>query len=575
MSRRAVSSRCAIVAVALGAAVSCKPAASPVLPRFSADGVTLDWLDADVTGGTVALSGGALRGTSDGGDVVLKMHWTVDGTQPARWWRQGWQSWSWSGVVDVPTNDDDPVAGGDGDAISVLQETANTSWEAAVLGRADGPSLHMGAQGATVGKVWLGVTADEVWLVWDHPAAGVLEPVFLTTGTDPNVLWQDWADQFDWPRPLGTPPTGWSDWYTYYGHATEDDILRNADAAAAMGLDLVQVDDGWEQAWGDWQANANFPDGTAGLASQITGRGLRAGIWMAPLLVDRSTPTYAAHTDWWVRDDAGVELTDSSCDCATLDVTQPDAAAWMQAQISARVAEGWTYLKLDFLYAGAREGVRADAVTGAQAYALATQLMRGAAGDDTWILACGAPMLPSVGFADSFRSGADIAFSTLPDPDRAFLRWQARNTAARGWANGRWWWNDADNLMLGADPTAAIAAQVASGGPWLYGEELSTVRAASQFPLTNLQSLRGVRYAPTDPLNYASGIDGSPVIERADPNDTVPTEWIGEDGTTVLLNVSDDSLTVDGPGGVEQITGERATAGTRTLSAGTGEVWRK
>ncbi len=537
------------------------PPADPT--SWSGEGVTLDWDDA-----TVTLDGDTLTGETDGSDVTVTMRWSAEGAEEARLWRQGWQSWSWSGVTELGSGDVGGLApGGDGDTYSVLAETDGTSWEAALIGRPGGASVHVGALSAEHGKVWIGATETELSITWSHPAPGALDPVRLSAGADPNALWETFADAVP-GRELRDPQSGWSDWYTYYGHATEDDIVRNLQAAQGMGLQLLQVDDGWERAWGDWQANDAFPSGTAGLAQQIAAAGLTPGIWMAPLLVDRSTATYAAHPDWWVMDADGAELTDGACDCATLDVTQPDAAAWMQDQVRARVDEGWTYLKLDFLYAGAREGVRAEDVTGAEAYALAAELLRDAAGEETWILACGAPMLPSVGFADSWRSGADIAFITLPDPDRAFLRWQARSTAARAWANGRWWWNDADNLMLAADPTAALAAQVASGGPWLYGEELSTVDAP------DLSSLRGVRYRPSHPLSFVSGIDGSPVLERAEPDDTVPTTWVGEDGTTVLLNVGDDSVTVQGPGGTERVSGEQAEAGARVLNPGTGEVWQ-
>lgn len=338
------------------------------------------------------------------------------------------------------------------------------------------------------------------------------------------------------------------------------------------------MDDGWERAWGDWQANDDFPSGMGDLAAEISARGLTPGIWMAPLLVNRAAPAYLDHPDWWVVDEDGTELTDGACDCATLDVTHPDAAVWLQDQIRVRVDEGWRYLKLDFLYAGAREGVRAEPVNGAQAYARAMELLREAASEDTWILACGAPMLPSVGFADSWRSGADIAFFIAPEPDRAFLRWQARSTAARAWANGRWWWNDADNMMLGADPTAALAAQVSSGGVWMYGEDLAEVEArvgegVDGGARLDLSALRGVRYAPVDPLRALSGIDGSPLIERSEPNDQAPTRWIGEDGTVVLLNLSDVAVTVDGPGGAERITGATATPGSRELAPGQGEIW--
>ena len=42
------------------------------------------------------------------------------------------------------------------------------------------------------------------------------------------------------------------------------------------------------------------------------------------------------------------------------------------------------------------EGQRVQDVTGIEAYHLGMQIMREAAGD-AWILACGAPLLPTVG----------------------------------------------------------------------------------------------------------------------------------------------------------------------------------
>jgi alpha-galactosidase len=373
---------------------------------------------------------------------------------------------------------------------------------------------------------------------------------------------------------------GWSDWYQYYGSASEADIL--AELAAAPPLDLFQVDDGWEVAWGDWEANDRFPSGTAALATAIADRGMTPGLWMAPFYVARSTTTYAEHPDWWVRDADG-EVRHGSLsgnDYAILDVTHPDAAAWLSAQIAAKVAEGWTYLKLDFLFAGAVEGVRHDDVTGMEAYHRGLALLRDAMGEDTWFLACGAPMLPSVGYADSWRSGADIAFVSDPDPRRPFLRWQARSTAARAFANGVWWWNDADNLLLRAPFTdvevrGALAANVASGGVWLLGDSFAALDADTLALAVDpaLTALSGQRAEPVDPLDYVSGVDAGPFMEASTEDDEVPEVWTVGD-VTVLLNLENGARTVSGPGGEELLTGETAGAGERTLEAGGGEVWR-
>ena len=470
---------------------------------------------------------------------------------------------------------DFPAIGGDLDGFATLDELDGTSWEAVGIGD-DGAAAVLGARSAATGKVWFAVDDGEIWIVWDGPfTGGPLDTVTLYDGAPIEELWATYAD--DVPgRVVAEPPTGWLDWYTFYGEVTEADIAANLALAADSGLEVLQIDDGWERAWGDWEANDDFPSGMSSVALSIMSAGLRPGLWMAPLLVSRDSDTYAAHDDWWVRDASGAELTDRACDCATLDITQPAAAAWITSVIADRTSDGYTWLKLDFLYAGAREGVRYEDINGAEAYARATSLLRAAAGEDTWIVACGAPMLPSVGFADSFRSGADIAFSALPDPDLAFLRWQARSTAARGWANGRWWWNDADAVLVRAPfeaVTGAVASQAASGGPWFLGDDLRELDADRLATALTAADLRGGAFVPEEPFSFVSGLDASPVVELADSDDAVPTRWVDADGRVLLLNLSDASIAVEGPGGTERLSGESAEAATRTLEAGAGEIW--
>jgi alpha-galactosidase len=526
-----------------------------------------------------SVDGGVLEG------VTLRGGWSMAG-EPVLW-RQGYQSWSWSGVTELlPTLD--TAIDGDGDVQTIAAETAGTSWWAGLVGVPDGDSLLLGVTSTERTKFYTAWSTTEVAAVWGTrgeritlaPGATVtLDPLWIGTDTSAHALWTTWAEQVR-ARPIGRTWVGWSDWYQYYGSASEADIL--AELAAAPPLDLFQVDDGWEVAWGDWEANDRFPSGTAALATAIADRGMTPGLWMAPFYVARSTTTYAEHPDWWVRDADG-EVRHGSLsgnDYAILDVTHPDAAAWLSAQIAAKVAEGWTYLKLDFLFAGAVEGVRHDDVTGMEAYHRGLALLRDAMGEDTWFLACGAPMLPSVGYADSWRSGADIAFVSDPDPRRPFLRWQARSTAARAFANGVWWWNDADNLLLRAPFTdvevrGALAANVASGGVWLLGDSFAALDADTLALAVDpaLTALSGQRAEPVDPLDYVSGVDAGPFMEASTEDDEVPEVWTVGD-VTVLLNLENGARTVSGPGGEELLTGETAGAGERTLEAGGGEVWR-
>ena len=51
-----------------------------------------------------------------------------------------------------------------------------------------------------------------------------------------------------------------------------------------LPFDVVQLDDGWERAVGDWEANDRFPSGMAATARMITDAGFRAGLWLAPMI---------------------------------------------------------------------------------------------------------------------------------------------------------------------------------------------------------------------------------------------------------------------------------------------------
>lgn len=514
------------------------------------------------------------QGTLEG--VAMRGAYTLAGSADAVLWRQGYQSWSWSGVVELEEPelvDGVPVAEGDGDVPSIATETASTSWWAGLVGRPGGGALLLGVTGATRTKAYTAFSPDEAWVVWGTRGERIavdgeveLDPLFVAFGDD--TLYEEWAARVE-GRPLADPPpVGWSDWYQYYGQATETD-LRAQLALATPPMEVFQVDDGWERAWGDWDYGEAFPTGGT-LAADIAARGFTPGLWMAPLYVGRDSETYAAHPGWWVRDESGAEIAHGSLmgkDLAILDVTDPEAAAWLRELVAGKVAEGWTYLKLDFLYAGAVEGVRDEDVTGAEAYRLAMEIVREAMGDAP-LLACGAPMLPSVGFADSFRTGADIAFAVAPEPDRGFLRWQARNTAARAWANGVWWWNDPDALLVrGLDEAGvrgAVAAQVASGGAWFAGDGMDVVA-----PPLDLVDLRGGTWRVEDPLAHVSGLDGGPLFEAAAPDDDVPVRWESDDAV-VLLNLSDAPVEVERPDGTL-----RLGTGAGALAPGDGEVWER
>jgi hypothetical protein len=527
------------------------------------------------------------------------------GTNPVRLWRQGYQSWSFSGVVETEPVDFDgllPAAGGDGDSTSVFQETPWSSWWVGLVGRSDGASLLLGAESVARTKFYVSTDGSQAWAVWGHRgeqitlAAGEqleLDPLHIRAGDQPYALHRAYAEavvaRVGGPELPSLPPTGWATWYQFYAEVTEEDVRANLDFAAAPGdglapLEVFQIDDGWQQLWGAWTANEDFPSGMQTLAADITTAGLTPGLWMAPFYVHRDTDTYQQNPDWWVRDLDGTEIAFDNIgtgDYAVVDATHPEAGAWMAQQVADRVTEGWTYLKLDFLYAGAQEGMRHEDVTGVEAYHRGLALLRQAAGD-SWVLACGAPLLPTVGYAESYRTGADIAFGGIPDPQPEFLRWQARATAARSWANGILWWGDPDQLLV-RDPfddvqaRGSIAAQVVSGGPWLLGDDLPALddQLLAWALAPDIVALRGLDVEPRAPLAHVSGIDAGPMVEMVVADDHVPTRWQVGEHHVVLLNMDEAPVTEACPGGTELLTGATCDAGDdRALAAGAGEIWQ-
>ncbi len=558
-------------------------------------------VDAPVFG--LAVTAGDEGATFEG--LTLRGPWNVEGPGEPVWWRQGYQSWSWSGVTPLEfaslDEQGEPEVGGDGDATGVFNEAPGTSWWMAVLGRSDGASLGIGVLSAEHTKFHIAVTEDALILTYGLRGGAIdlapgetleLAPLWIQTGTEPASLVEAYAEmaaEETTPRGLDqAPPVGWLTWYQYYTDIDEETVRNEMAAAASLNtdpdrvpLEVFQVDDGWQEIWGDWTAGADFPGGMPQLAADIRALGMTPGLWLAPLYVDRSTLTYSEHGDWWVQKPDGDEITFTNLgtgDYAVLDVTHPEAADWLQGELARLVADGWTYLKLDFLYAGAQEGLRHDGSTGTQAYARAMTLIREAVGEDTFLLASGAPMLPSLGHFEAFRTGSDIAFEASGEPDQAFLRWAVRATSARSWTNGRWWWSDPDPVLIRAPFTetqvrGAIAAQVASGGAWFLGDSLQAL-SEDQLDLAldpRLVATRGQTVRVTDPLSSVSGLDAGPLLELAFQDDNAAPSHILADGTVVTLNLGLDPITVDRPPGTPLLLDRPGQS--CELPSGDGEIW--
>lgn len=328
---------------------------------------------------------------------------------PRRFYRHGWQSWSqtrWLAVDEpvapVPVRDlwvfdDDPVhadAARQGGAVVGAVEDAGGVLLVGALGISGRVELTDGGLAAT------SATSDR-WFV----AYGAEDEVF---GAYARLLGEVVGSR-DLPA-----QRVWCSWYSFYADITEPALHKVIDDLAGLAFDVVQVDDGWQRHVGDWEPNDGFPSGMPALAERIRGAGLRPGLWLAPFLAHERSRLFRGHPDWMLRDEVGAPVSAGwnwDGRVHAVDVTHPDALGHVVDVLRTAVGWGFDYLKLDFVYAGALPGVRHTDVERHVAYRRAIQALRDAVGDDVLLLACGAPVVPSLGVFDAIRIGPDVAES--------------------------------------------------------------------------------------------------------------------------------------------------------------------
>lgn len=266
-----------------------------------------------------------------------------------------------------------------------------------------------------------------------------------------------WADSVVRELGLAAPrvaPTTWCSWYQYFTKVTEADVDLNLAKMDELELpiDVVQVDDGYQEEIGDWLVpSGRFAD-VPGLFRRIADHGRRAGIWTAPFLVGGRSRTFAEHPEWLVRNDDGSPTSAGhnwGQDLFALDTTHPGAVEYLRRVFSTFGDWGIDFHKIDFIYAAALPGRRFADVTPVEAYRAGVELIRSEIGD-SYLLGCGAPQLPSIGLFDSMRVSADIAPEFLPgngDLSQPSQRGAVLNGVSRAFQHGRFWVNDPDCIV--------------------------------------------------------------------------------------------------------------------------------
>jgi len=317
---------------------------------------------------------------------------------------------------------------------------------------------------------------------------------------------------------------GWCSWYFYYNKITPTIIRENVAALkrsrdeAGAKIDFVQIDDGYQQAVGDWLDLTEPFDGQMRMLSdEIRAAGFNPGIWIAPFIAAKKSRMLTTHPEYVLRDEhgkaivAGFNFFWPGRYYHGLDITNPRFEEHLRKVIRTIVGEwGYPYLKCDFLFGGCLRGGTHHELE----YSRAEVLRRGmeivreeatdATKEDVFIVGCGMPLSAGIGTVDAMRVGPDTGDYWINTQGRLLrtgamvgVRNSIRNSVVRGAMHNALWLNDPDCLMLRHDDTRLTAAQrrtqinaiVLTGGLLLYSDDFSALNSEITEELPTIQSI--------------------------------------------------------------------------------------
>ena len=97
-----------------------------------------------------------------------------------------------------------------------------------------------------------------------------------------------------------------NNWEATFFDFNEEKLLRLADKAKQVGIELFVLDDGWfgkrnsdESSLGDWVVDrAKLPNGLAYLSDEIHKRGMKFGIWVEPEMISEESNLFQQHPEY-------------------------------------------------------------------------------------------------------------------------------------------------------------------------------------------------------------------------------------------------------------------------------------
>ena len=100
-----------------------------------------------------------------------------------------------------------------------------------------------------------------------------------------------------------------NNWEATFFKFNEEMILKIAEKAKNLGVELFVLDDGWfgkrddsGSSLGDWYSDLDkLPEGVEGLSKKIEAMGLKFGLWFEPEMVNKVSRLYEEHPEWAIH----------------------------------------------------------------------------------------------------------------------------------------------------------------------------------------------------------------------------------------------------------------------------------
>jgi alpha-galactosidase len=117
-----------------------------------------------------------------------------------------------------------------------------------------------------------------------------------------EMLYSKYTPLLKGKKPL--PPVSWNHWFILQNAISEDVLEKQADLAAAAGIEYFCIDAGWfdgdfPDGVGNWTVNATkFPHGIGAVGDYAAKKGMKLGLWFEPERAATNTKITKDHPNW-------------------------------------------------------------------------------------------------------------------------------------------------------------------------------------------------------------------------------------------------------------------------------------